>query len=234
MRLTHGSLVFFCVFLFSLRLLLWWLKSLAGFVTLVDSPMVSHGQSPSGTFPSRVWTFSLEPCGLWADLEPPSHAVQTDPAPALLLAFHLHCSEIIASLNRSGELPGKYLSAHWCSWGTLWARLRPLPVAGSSPQGPDSCTKQLGSVVTPSELPHQLGKSLQLTPTQLLSFTSSHSPVLPESSLCRSLALGTFPENSADWRHALLLPLPRKRIVKFPLRNCHWKWVGWKKCVKSH
>lgn len=55
------------------------------------------------------------------------------------------------------------------------------PCSRLCPQGGDSFTKQLGSVVTPSQLPYQLGKkSLRLTPTQPLSFPSCWCPAFPE------------------------------------------------------
>lgn len=96
---------------------------------------------------------------------------------AFLWAFHRHCSEVIAQVKP----PGKYLSAHWCFWGALWARLRPLPVAGSAPQGGDSSTKQLGSVVTPLLAPLPAWKkSLWFTSTQPLSFPSCWCPAFPE------------------------------------------------------
>ena len=78
--------------------------------------------------------------------------------------------------NCSGKRPGRDLSAHW-SFGELLGQTQAPPCSRLCPQGCDSLTKQLGSLVTPS----QLGKkkfTAHTNPTPLL--PQFPGPSLPE------------------------------------------------------
>ena len=126
--------------------------------------------------------------------------MQTNTAPAVLRAFSQHCSEVTAQVKRQEEtcLP---IGAS----GELLGQTQAPPCSRLCPQGCDSLTKQLGSVVTPS----QLGKKKVYSSHQPNPFASPvpgpqpsgkkrqdtvfHSPTRPEgSSSGRRLALGMF------------------------------------------
>ena len=206
--------------------------------SLTDSTRVFPGLRPSATFPSRVWTLPgvLGPWGLWADSEAPCLSVQTNTAPAVLRAFSQHCSEVTAQVKRQEEtcLP---IGAS----GELLGQTQAPPCSRLCPQGCDSLTKQLGSVVTPSQLGEK--KSLQLTPTQPLCFPSSGAPAFrkEETRHCLSLTYtprGIFLRPSPGSGDVFLEILPTEGMLRFTLfpgrgwRNFHSVigigngWVG--------
>ena len=73
--------------------------------------------------------------------------MQTNTAPAVLRAFSQHCSEVTAQVKRQEET---YLPIG--ASGELLGQSQAPPCSRLCPQGCDSLTKQLGSVVTPSQL----------------------------------------------------------------------------------
>ena len=103
--------------------------------------------------------------------------------------------------NCSGKRPGRDLSAHW-SFGELLGQTQAPPCSRLCPQGCDSLTKQLGSVVTPSQLGEK--KSLQRTPTQPLCFPSSRAPAFRKEETDTVFHLPTRPEGSSSGRRLAL------------------------------
>ena len=141
--------------------------------------------------------------------------------------------------NCSGKRPGRDLSAHW-SFGELLGQTQAPPCSRLCPQGCDSLTKQLGSVVTPS----QLGKkkfTAHTNPTPLL--PQFPGPSLPERRDRHRLSLtytprGIFLRPSPGSGDVFLEILPTEGMLRFTLfpgrgwRNFHSVigigngWVG--------